>query len=48
MNEENLSQGKNPTGWISGHHSQESINQELSGYKWKNLTTTLDYPKIPA
>ena len=30
MNEENLSLGKNHTGWFSGHHSQKS-----SGYKYK-------------
>jgi len=26
-NGKNFLQGKNPTKWISGHHSQESINQ---------------------
>ena len=47
MNGENLSQGKNVIRWISYHHSQESTNQEQAVTSIRNLTTTLDYPKIP-
>ena len=28
MNKENFLQSKNPTEWFSGHHTQESTNQE--------------------
>ena len=37
MNGENFLQGKNPTGWILDYNSQESTNQELSGYKYKEF-----------
>ena len=46
-NVEKLSQGKNATGWISGHHSQESIINNQAVTNMRNLTTTLAYPKIP-
>ena len=46
-NEENLSQGKNPTGWFASHHSQESLIKNQAVTSIRNFTTTLDYPKIP-
>ena len=45
-NEENLLQYENPTEWISGHYFQESTNQEQAVTNIRNLTTTLNYPKI--
>ena len=29
------SQGKNSIEWFEGHHSEESTNQQSSGYKYK-------------
>ena len=46
-NGKNLLNAKNLIGWISGHHSQESINHEQAIISIKNLTTTLNYLKIP-
>ena len=34
-NGENLLQGENLTEWFYGCHSQESTNQQSSGYKYK-------------
>ena len=47
MNDENLLHGKNLTGWFSGHHSQECTNQEQEVTNINNLTTILNYPKLP-
>ena len=46
-NGKNLLNAKNLIGWISSHHSQESINHEQAVTSIKNLITTLNYLKIP-
>ena len=43
MNGENLLQSKNPIGWILDYNSQESTNQESSGYKYKK---SYYYPEL--